>query len=358
MSIVYYVSSHGLGHAIRTAAIVNEIPISEPVILRTEVNPAILEEEIHRPFQQEPASFDVGCVQKDSFTVDGPATLAKYQSLHQQNRDRLSNEVAFLKKHDARVIISDSASFPLMVAREANVPGLAVGNFTWGDIYKPLVDENPDYETMLREMAEEYALATIGIRLPLCMEMSELPTTVDAPLVARQGTSLRPALAGWLDIDPDAKWCLVYLGQYPLSFDWERLTRYAGWQFLLLSKEAPPAKGIASVDPRRFDVPDVLASCQVVLGKPGYGTVADCMMNDVPMVFSRSTRFPEADSLAGYLHRWGRAVEIDRTTCLSGNVLPQLESVLATTGNPLYETNGAQVVAKMIVDMSQGKMLL
>jgi hypothetical protein len=358
MGIVYYVSSHGLGHAVRTAAIVNEIPPEVPVILRTQVNPEVLAEEIHRPFRLEPAAFDTGCVQIDSFTVDGPATLAGYSAIHQQNQSRLKDEVAFLRQQNAKVIVSDSASFPLRAAREAGIPGLGVGNFTWGDIYQPLVEDAPTYQQMMNQMTAEYAQATIGIRLPLSMAMAEYPTTVDVPLVARQGTSLRPALAGWLDIDPDAKWCLVYLGQYASSFDWERLTRYPDWQFLLFSKDPPPARGIAAVDPRRFDVPDALASCQAVLGKPGYGTVADCMMNDIPMVFTRSTRFPEADSLAGYLQKWGRAVEIDRATCMQGDIRPYLEQVLTSKGTPLFETNGAAVVAKIIVDAANGQTLL
>ncbi len=358
MSVVYYISSHGLGHAVRSAAIINQIPAEIPLIIRSEVSPSLLEEEIHRPFSIEPASFDCGCVQADSFTVDGPATLAKYLEMHRSNPGRLTGEIEFLHRHRASVVVSDVASFPLVVARQAGIPGLALGNFTWGDIYQPLVEPGSSHQAMLDQMREEYQQATIGIRFALSMAMSELPTTIDVPLVAREGTSMRPALAGWLDIDPDAKWCLVYLGQYPIAFDWSRLTRYGGWQFLLLSKEPPPVPGIASVDPRRFDVPDVMASCQAVLGKPGYGTVADCMAADVPIVFTRPTGFSEADALAQYLADWGRAMEIDRQTCFHGDVLGALESVVDSKAKHAIDTSGAATVAQMIVDAARGSTLL
>jgi hypothetical protein len=358
MSVVYYISSHGLGHAVRSAAIINLIPAEIPVIVRSEVPPPTLEEEIQRHFSIEPASFDCGCVQADSFTVDGPATLAKYSAIQDSNRDRLAPEIDFLKNRKASVVVSDVASFPLRVARQASIPGLALGNFTWGDIYQPLVEPGSNNQAMLDQMREEYQQATLGIRFALSMAMSELPTTVDVPLVARQGTSIRPALAGWLDIDPDARWCLVYLGQYPIAFDWSRLTRYPGWQFLLLSKVPPPVPGIASVDPGRFDVPDVIASCQAVLGKPGYGTVADCMAADVPIVFTRPTGFAEAAALATYLANWGRAIEIDRQTCFHGDVLPSLEQVVCSKAKHSIDASGAATVAQMIVDAARGATLL
>jgi hypothetical protein len=333
---------------VRSAAIINRIPSEIDVILRTEAPREILQEEIDRPISIEPATFDCGAVHTDSFTVDPVATLAKYSQIHLRNSSRLREEAEYLRHKRARLVVSDIASFPFAVAHHATIPSVAIGNFTWRGIYAPFVADRPSYRSMLEEMRLEYELATWMLRLPLAMPMDEWSEPIDVPLVCRPGTSMRPALAGFGDLDPDASWCLIYLGQYPVEFDWDRLARVEGWHFLVLSKTPSPASGVTAIDPRRFAAADVVASCQAVLAKPGYATVANSIAADVPMVYTMPTGFAEADSLDEHLQAWGRGVRIDRELFFTGDIAPALAQARTTVAAQSYELGGAQVVADVL----------
>ena len=355
MAIVYYISAHGFGHGVRSAAIISQIPAEIPVIIRSDISRNLLSETIDRPYKLEPASFDCGAIQKDGFTTDGPATLARYTDIHLANSRRLKEEVQLLRNNGAKLVVSDVASFPLVAAQSANIPGIAVGNFTWVDIYEPFVEKQPSYRTLLEEIQSEYAMATAGLKLPLSTSMADIPQLIDIPLVCRVGEPIRPALAGWLDIDLDKKWVLVYVGQYPTDFDWKRLTTYEGWQFLVVTKGPVPCPGIAMIDPERFHIPDVFASCDALLGKPGYGTIADAIAVDRSIVYALPEGFAEADMLDREISEWGRGIKIDRDTLFHGDVRPALEQAIAAKTKKPFPTNGAEVAAQLLADAWNGK---
>jgi hypothetical protein len=70
---------------------------------------------------------------------------------------------------------------------------------------------------------------------------------------------------------------------------------------------------------------DLLGACDAVMTKPGYGTVAECIANDTPMVYTSRGRFVEYPCLVKgieahlpnafishedlYAGRWGAALE-------------------------------------------------
>lgn len=355
MAIIYYISAHGFGHAVRSSAIISKIPSEIPVIVRSNILPKLLSEIIERPFTLEPAEFDCGAIQKDGFTADGPATLARYSEIHLANSRRLKEEIQFLERNKGKLVVSDVASFPMVAAQSAGLPGIVVGNFTWVDIYEPFVEHQPSYRSLLDEMRAEYGMATACLKLPLSMPMADVPQAIDIPLVCRIGESIRPALAGWLDIDLDKKWALAYIGQYPVDFDWERLATYEDWQFLVIARDKPPHPSIAMIDPDRFHIPDIFASCDVLLGKPGYGTVADAIAADRSLAYALPTGFAEADLLDREITSWGRGVRIDRETLFKGDIRPALEQANQSTSKRVFPLNGAAIAAELLADAWRGK---
>ena len=348
MTLCYYVTGHGFGHAIRTAQILKALPADCPLILRTTVPERLFREEVPgRAFTYAPAEFDCGCLQSDSVTVLPRATLNRYSEIAASNERHRAEEVAFLKRQGVRVVVSDIPAFPLRAAREAGIPGFAVTNFTWHDIYREYVETEADVD-LLRQMAVEYGTATTAFITPLAV-----PSVVEpfshverVPLVARHGNRVRAALVRELGVGEERKLALLYLGVWGLDLNWAALAAVRGWVFLTYDAPTIPAPNIVTLDRARWPYANVAASVDAVVSKPGYGTVTECIANSVPLIYVPRPGFSEYEALVMGMGLWGGGIPLSDEDFRAGRWQEALSTALAAPLNPsAYATNGAAVIA-------------
>src|SRR5207244_3935606 len=72
-AVVFYISSHGFGHASRQIEVINTLTSGAPelrVIVRSRIPTWLVEASVHRPVVLQPADTDTGVVQIDSLTTD------------------------------------------------------------------------------------------------------------------------------------------------------------------------------------------------------------------------------------------------------------------------------------------------
>lgn len=349
--LCYYVTGHGFGHAIRTTQILKALPPELPLLIKTTAPERLFREELPgRPFEYIAAEHDCGCLQSDSVTVLRRETLTRYGEIARRNYQRLPEEVAFLKKHGVRCVASDIPSFPLSAAREAGIPGVAVGNFTWHDIYSEYVETAED-AALLSQMAAEYASATAALITPLSLPSTPLvfPNAERVPLVARQGQPIREALTQALDIAPGKHLALLYLGGWGLDIDWAALERCTDWTFLLDRPVPLVASNARVFDPSVWPYADVAASVNAVVSKAGYGTLTECIANSVPLIYLPRTGFAEHEALVVGMNRWGGGIEISEQAFHAGDWQDALDRALGTYPNPnAFDTDGAEVIARKL----------
>ena len=229
MALCYYITGHGFGHAIRTVQVLKALPPDLPLILKTTAPERLFREELAgRDFDYILAEYDCGCLQSDSVTVLRRETLARYGEIAAQNAARLTNEIAFLQQRGVCCVASDIPAFPLYAAKQAGLPGVAVANFTWHDIYAEYVQTAED-AALLAQMASEYAAATVALVTPLNVPTggNVFPNVECVPLVARKGNSVRGALTRTLDIPDGKHLALLYLGGWGLDINWPALEQLA-----------------------------------------------------------------------------------------------------------------------------------
>ena len=85
MTIAFYISGHGFGHASRSIEVINALVDQQPgtrIIIRSEIAPWLVQRTVRRGVTLEPAQCDTGVVQVDSLTLDATATLARARALH------------------------------------------------------------------------------------------------------------------------------------------------------------------------------------------------------------------------------------------------------------------------------------
>ena len=356
MALCYYITGHGFGHAIRTIQILKSLPPGLPLILKTTAPEQLFREELPgRDFAYVPAEYDCGCLQSDSVTVLRRETLTRYAEIAGENATRLSSEIAFLREQGVRCVASDIPSFPLYAAREASIPGVAVANFTWHDIYAEYVETDAD-AALLRQMAGEYAAATVACLTPLCLPTvgDVFPNVERVPLVARRGRPRQAALAEALDIPGDKHLALLYLGGWGLDIHWPALEQWTDWVFLLDRPLPNLVANVRAFDARRWRYADVAASVDAVISKAGYGTLTECIANSVPLIYLPRYGFREHEALVVGMNRWGGGVEISEAAFFAGEWGTALRVALAVQPDPnVFPINGADVIANKLVEFCQ-----
>jgi hypothetical protein len=76
----------------------------------------------------------------------------------------------------------------------------------------------------------------------------------------------------------------------------------------------------------------LLASVDMIMTKPGYGTIVEAVALRKPVVYVRRYHFVDEQSLVDYLHRYGRGIELDREAFVAG---VWLETLMAARESPL-----------------------
>ena len=354
MPLCYYITGHGFGHAIRSIQVIKSLPPGLPLILKTTAPERLFREELPgRDFSYVSAEYDCGCLQSDSVTVLRRETLTRYGEIARANAARLPEEGAFLREHDVRCVASDVPSFPLYAARATNIPGVAVANFTWHDIYSEYVETEAD-AALLTQMADEYAAATLACLTPLCVPTvgDVFPNVERVPLVARRGQPRREALAEALEIPHDKHLALLYFGNWGLDVQWAALERWTDWVFLLDTPLPQPIANVRAFDARRWGYAEVAASVDAVVSKAGYGTLTECIANSVPLVYLPRHGFREHEALVLGMNEWGGGVEISEAAFFAGEWEAALSSALRVRPDPsVFPINGADVIAKRLVEL-------
>ena len=356
MALCYYITGHGLGHAVRSTQIIKALPPSLPLILKTTAPERLFREELSgRDFTYVSAEYDCGCLQSDSVTVLRRETLTRYGEIARRNTAHLADEVAFLREQGVQCVASDIPSFPLHAAREAGVPSVAIANFTWHDIYAEYGEREAD-AALLRQMAEEYAAATVACLTPLNVPTvgDVFPNVQRVPLVARRGQPRRDALAEALGIPPDKHLALLYLGGWGLDIQWPALERWTDWVFLIDRPLSQPVANVRVFDARRWRYADVAASVDAVVSKAGYGTLTECIANSVPLIYLPRSGFREHEALVVGMNAWGGGLEISESAFLAGEWRTALQSALAARPDPtVFPINGADVIADKLMEYHQ-----
>lgn len=358
--IVYYITSHGFGHAARSCEVIRNLPAGAPLTLRTAVPESFLRHELRgRPFTLAPAEFDCGVLGPDSSAVDLERTVAKMEGLLARNEGRLTEEVEFLQGCGARLVVADVAPFALRAAREAGLPSILIANFTWTAIYQYLLDHYCEEEALagrtrrvIEAMQREYDMGELMLATDMRIPMRACRQRRDVPLVARKGTSRRERLIEKLKLDPARPIYLLYVGRDGMAgMQWERLARLEGMQ--LVSYTPPPGSEhfVHMLPEELIDHIDAAPTVDAVIAKAGYGICSECISTSTPLIYPPRPQFAEMLALDEVMERWGGGLKMSEEDFKSLNWQPYLERMEGLTLRPeTVDCTGGPVCARTIME--------
>jgi len=344
-TIVYYISSHGYGHAARASQVIAALPPEVRVIVRTMVDPAFIQRESGRKLRVVPGQFDTGVLQKDNRTLDWKSTFRLAQRVRKECARNLLDEVEFLRKNRADIIVCDVPPAPLEAARMAGIPSVVVGNFTWTDIFAREGKSQPEAAELAEYWRDQYAMATLAIRTPPAFPMSYFPRVKTVQPIARRGRNIRASLLRFLGKPRSERLVLLYFGTFGDSG--LQVPQMPGVTFLAMTKMPAPA---VEIDPSQWHFPDVVASADCVIAKPGYGTTGECMANGTPLIYHPRTEFAEYPILRRAIIEWGGGAQIPLRQFESGQWKNALAKAFELKPRQV-KSHGAAQTATAILDL-------
>lgn len=333
-SLVYYITAHGYGHGVRSCDIIKALRRADPELsirVVSDLPVDFLRSRLDLPMESFRAgSFDVGMVQLDSIRVDVEQTLHRIEAVLAHRSERIRGERQFLREQRAGLVVCDIPGLPIEAAKAEGLTALAVGNFAWDWIYEEFEPRDNRWTPVIRAFREAYGQTDLLLRLPFAEPMAAFPRRRDIPLVASPGRARRDELAAAYGIDPGKTWVLLSF----TTLDWDdaalrevaALRDYAFLTVLPLGWSQP---GFYGIDRHRFPFTDVIASADVVVSKPGYGILSECVVNDKPLVYAERTEFREYPILEAALQRHLRHQHIPAEALYRGQLEPYLTQGLA-----------------------------
>lgn len=357
LTVAFYVTGHGFGHATRCCAVMAALRARDPkirLIVRSPVPAWLLRLNIPGPFAHQAVRIDVGVVQGDVLTVDPLATLEAFAGLWSRHEDLVREEADRLRRAGAGLVVGDIPPLAFLIARAAGIPGVALTNFSWDWIYAPYVRRHPEYAWVPDAIREGYARADLLLRLPLHGDLSIFREIRDIPLVARRATRTPEAVRSALGLPRDRRIVLLSFGGLGLSeIAWGAVARLDRFTFVTTDPPPGPAANLVVVRPARWRdlrYEDLVAASDAVITKPGYGIVADCIASRTPLLYTSRGEFPEYEVLVEGLKRHAVARFIDNADLLAGRWGPPLEELLAADGPwPEVRCDGAAVAAEALL---------
>ncbi|TGK19356.1 glycosyl transferase [Leptospira fluminis] len=364
--ILAYVGSHGFGHISRSLEAITFLLSTRPEWSATIVSERA--EEFSRTLVKNPnwiasrerivfrkAKTDVGIVQKDSLGMDLEATEAEIRNFRDSKSEWLEKEIRFVKAEKFDLLWSDASSLPFVLSSELGIRSVFLGNFTWDFIYSHYKKHTLD--SFAEEIRREYSFCDLGLILPFSCPISCLPKTREIGLLGRKPGLSKEAARLQFGFEKDVLYYLFSFGAYgiePGRFrwkDWNPAKERIVTSGTELKGPAPNSLGVVSVPPCHY--PDLIAACDFVLTKPGYGILSESFLAGTPVLYTDRGDFPEYPYLVKALENSFKSSYIDHDHLYSFRWKEAREQAEAAVpiGDPRLQRSGTEEILQSIEEL-------
>ena len=308
-------------------------------------------ESLTAPYTLHAIHCDIGLVQRNALEEDPGKTLEILDRFYPLEQ-RLIDSVAALFA-GCRLVLCDIAPLSLVAARQAGSVSVLVENFTWDWIYQAYLSRWPGFKPHINYLRQLYGSADYHLQAePVCDSMDcDLLT----PPIARPRGRNSPGIRKHLQVEATDVLVLVTMGGTPgTKVDKYRL---AGMdQYFILAGQAEEemvVQGNLRLLPANSGLyhPDLVAACDVVIGKVGYSTLAEVYQAGVPFGYIRRSRFRESGPLVDFIEREMVSVEILWKQFSDGSWLDRISTLCSCSRDRERTENGASTAADFLFNL-------
>ena len=326
------ISAHGFGHGAQTTAVLTALRARLPQVrltLLTGLPRSFLQERIPGEFRLVEWRGDFGMQMDSALDVDRTRSAADYAAFHADWDTHVADTARLLATVDADLLLANIPYLPLAAAARIGLPSVALCSLNWAGIYRSYFATRSEAPAILAAMASAYNGAEAFLCPAPSMPMPELHNVRPIGPLARLGRRRRAELHGRLGLSDAQRLVLITPGGIPLRLPLERWTRRADIHWIVPADWNVQRGDVHAFEALGWSFTDVLTSADAVLGKLGYGLVAECACNGVPLLYVPRPDWPEEPFLAAWLCAHGRCAPVARAALTEGDLDAPLAALWA-----------------------------
>jgi len=349
------ISSHGWGHLSQTVPIVAALRSRVPglrITVRTGLDANVVRERFRVVGQPAPDVLpdrsDFGFEMHDAITIDDQRSMARYAALH-ADAAWLDRERDSLRALGVDAVIANVGYMPLAAAASLGLPSFGVSSLNWADVLASRAHGRADVMAIAESMRQAYSKADRLFALVPGMPFDGFERRVRAAPIARRGRADRAGLRKALGVPAAQRIMMVAFGGLPMAFDTARWQLPAGWSAVMLTQATVETPTVIAAERLGWDYIDLLASCDLLVAKPGYGTFAEAGFASRDTLAVPRDDWPEAPWLIDWLGQHARCASIALPDLRAGRFEAGLAAIARQPARVAADGDGAAEIADQIV---------
>lgn len=363
--LLFAISAHGLGHLGQAAPVCNALHALRPDValsVWSALPVDTLRQRIHVPFTHIANPCDIGFSMHDALHVDIEASWQRYLERDRDWPRYLEEACSIVRAAQPDLIVSDVGEMPLAAGQALDIPTMAMSSLNWADMARAYFADLPNSSGILDRLTAIYDNSTCALRLTPGMPMrscnelilpplgaiSTLPRKVfDQCLVDRLPLTNRPRL-------------LIGMGGIETRLPLDQWPKQQSFNLLVanqpaLAPQGDAARGIVNADALRghhgWSFCDLLAGCDAVICKPGYGTFVEAALAGIPVLYIKRPDWPEQATLIRWLHEHARCAELAMADLRRGKFDEAVAALMAQPPQTPLPHDGATIAAQAILNL-------
>ncbi|MBI3552694.1 MAG: hypothetical protein HY077_09245 [Elusimicrobia bacterium] len=293
-------------------------------------------------------------LQPNGLDIDLGGTLAAHEAFARGWDAAVEREASFIRRSGARLVVGDIPPLAFAAASRAGVLSVALANFSWDWILSLYAAREPRWKPIVALYRRSYSLAGALLRLPMHGDFPAFRKIEDIPLVVSRsplGKRRAREILGLARGDRRSAVLLSFGGFGTGPLDLSSPDDLSAFVFVGFGPRPPGLRADWIEFPPRAPVPhvDIVAGCDAVIGKPGYGTFSEAVAHRCRTLRLPRRDFREVPRMTRWMKESGLSVEIRRADFYAGRWKRDLERLFALKGPwPRVRLDGSEAVARRL----------
>jgi len=322
------ITAHGYGHIAQTAPVVNELARRIPdlrVTVRSAATTPYLQQRFHCDFRHVHTALDFGMTMFNAVEVDVPRSLVNYREYHTDWDAKVALAADEMRALQPDLLFANVPYRSLAAAKSAGIPSVAMCCLNWADLYRHYAPDDAESRAIHAQMLAAYDCAEVFLKVSPTMPMESLSKTRSIAPIAQLGVVQRAQALSRSGGLPGDKLALVAMGGIDYRLPMEEWPTLPGVRWLVPQAWGVHRDDVSALETLGMSFSDLLASCDVVLTKPGYGTFAEAAYAGVPVIYVSRGEWPEQPYLVEWLKQHGVCLEVTQEALDQGDLLNTLQ---------------------------------